>query len=821
MKIQGQNIGTKKDKTFIGIVLGLLLCLFITSIVGKYKKLSNSDSKSQETNATQPINYKGNTFEISVNKDGFDKLSQKRAEALKKGLLFSSKDDLVDADIRIGKEEYACKIRLKGDLLDHLTGDRWSFRVMLKNNKEWNGMNTFSIHNSKARAHTAEWLMHELFKREKIIVPDYDFIKAKLNGVTLGVYAYEHHFENQMLKRNQREIGPILKHNDDAYWDNVQSKLTPFRWIEASHIEIFNKNSLDNPDFKKSADHAIGMLNDFLNENKSVEEIFDVSLMAKYFALLDLSHAWHAQQFTNIRFYLNPTTGKLEPIAYDCFGDHLPNVTPGWEAFGEGFNSRISKSDVYERSNVYRYLLFQSDLFFEKYMSSLDKFTSVEYLNKFKNEITAQLEGRVNFINQDEEYKEVKSGFDKLFAKAKFTQNKIPARQNLSLKAYRVNDAKEEIAIQSFHFFPIKILGFGDEVNMTNALEDPAIIESYNPKIPVQTYILKSSSAIKYIYFNVLGVDKMYKVKLSKNSLPLENIPVVKPDLTSVLNLPFISKFENRITIDAGKHTIEKPIVIPSDFELVISPGTIIEFKNNGNLCSYSPIIAMGTKQNPITFLSTEGLNSGVLISDSKITSRFTNCNFIGLQAYKNLNIATKGAFVVYNSELQMSDCSFRDTKASETISIKNSVAKIDDVQINNSKGTALKSSFSSVQLNNVSIIDCGKNGISFQSGKLNSSNIVIKSSLNKALNYTDNVDVYMFKTALHDCYQSLYVNDHSKVTMVNFWNENIEKGIEVRSASEPHPVVKIDQYNDKNVKQKFLLKQGVSIKVNGKKEKG
>jgi len=106
-------------------------------------------------------------------------------------------------------------------------------------------------------------------------------------------------------------------------------------------------------------------------------------------------------------------------------------------------------------------------------------------------------------------------------------------------------------------------------------------------------------------------------------------------------------------------------------------------------------------------------------------------------------------------------------------------------------------------------------------SGKLEGSELVLRKVLNKAFNFTDNTDVYLFKVDLYDSYQSVYVNDHSKVKIIRFWNQNLEKGIELRSSKDPSPKVDLQQFNHDNVKQLFLIKQGLSLMANGKREKG
>ena len=47
-------------------------------------------------------------------------------------------------------EKIKAKLRLKGDWLDHLKGDQWSFRVETASDKSWNRLKTFSIQNPPA-----------------------------------------------------------------------------------------------------------------------------------------------------------------------------------------------------------------------------------------------------------------------------------------------------------------------------------------------------------------------------------------------------------------------------------------------------------------------------------------------------------------------------------------------------------------------------------------------------------------------------------------------------------------------------------------------
>ena len=73
------------------------------------------------------------TLYINVSFENYQKILVKREEALKIGKLFSSPKDFVSAKINFDGKKHACKIRLKGDLPKHWTGEKISLRVELKN----------------------------------------------------------------------------------------------------------------------------------------------------------------------------------------------------------------------------------------------------------------------------------------------------------------------------------------------------------------------------------------------------------------------------------------------------------------------------------------------------------------------------------------------------------------------------------------------------------------------------------------------------------------------------------------------------------------
>ena len=110
-------------------------------------------------------------------------------------------------------------------------------------------------------------------------------------------------------------------------WENVANFWETGINIEGSFVTT-NEASADITPFKPSkisrdpvlsaqAETAIGQLRAYQLGERKASEVFDIALMGRFYALSDLWAATHGTAWHNMRFYFNPITGLLEPIAYD------------------------------------------------------------------------------------------------------------------------------------------------------------------------------------------------------------------------------------------------------------------------------------------------------------------------------------------------------------------------------------------------------------------------------------------------------------------------------------------------------------------------
>ena len=255
-------------------------------------------------------------------------LSKKRTEAINQGVLFSSRADLVPADIRYQAEVIPVKIRLKGDWLDHLQTNKWSLRVETDEDKPFRGMRRFSLQVPESRNFISEWLFLKILKEEGLISLNYDFLKVDINGESQGIYALEEHISKELIERNQRREGPVLKFNADRFWQTVSQFGGKSRFSSReslvddyyfkSMVEVFQQTKLEqDPVLAELFKVAVNKLQGYREGWLSPSQVFDYEAWSKYLVLADLFGADHGFFWENYRFYYNPVTGLFEPIPFD------------------------------------------------------------------------------------------------------------------------------------------------------------------------------------------------------------------------------------------------------------------------------------------------------------------------------------------------------------------------------------------------------------------------------------------------------------------------------------------------------------------------
>ena len=281
-----------------------------------------------------PYDFAFTHLNLRLSQRALFQLRLKRADALEKQALTTQSWDWVPGVLQVPNGEFPVHMRLKGDFTDHLQGEKWSFRVKLRDGAAWKGMKAFSLQSPATRGFLKEWQFHRVMEEQGFLTTRYDFVRVSLNGTDWGIYALEEHFGKELIERLHRKEGPILKLNEEGYWatrtdDFRQGErfATDYPVYDGMEIQPFQpRTTLSGRKMRGNFKVGQNLFYSWKYGLRPVEEVFDLDQMARYYALVDVFRAYHCLFSHNLRMYYNPMTCRLEPVAYDAYDGTVPIV---------------------------------------------------------------------------------------------------------------------------------------------------------------------------------------------------------------------------------------------------------------------------------------------------------------------------------------------------------------------------------------------------------------------------------------------------------------------------------------------------------------
>ena len=162
-------------------------------------------------------------------------------------------------------------------------------------------MVTFNLQKPDTRGHLREWIYHKMLSSEDLLSPRYEFVILTLNGRGLGFYAIEEHFEKELIESQAKREGPIFKFSEERLWQGLHRSFEDFgknrfplendkeNAYESAPIEAFSVEDYhDNPDLLGQYRRGLELMTSYKRNTGQLEQIFDVNLLGKYLAIIDL-----------------------------------------------------------------------------------------------------------------------------------------------------------------------------------------------------------------------------------------------------------------------------------------------------------------------------------------------------------------------------------------------------------------------------------------------------------------------------------------------------------------------------------------------------
>ncbi|MFP5470299.1 MAG: CotH kinase family protein [Bacteroidia bacterium] len=416
-------------------------------------------------NYAKSISSSPQEIEILVKKKDFKKIEEIREKSIEKGHIINEDSSYVDGKLVYNGDTLKIELRLKGHMLDHVKGEKWSYRIKVKKGKTFLGMKRFTLQHPGTRNYAYEWLYHKLMAHQGIISLNYDFIKVNFNGDNLGIYAVEEHFAQELAERNNRPNGPFMRFNPENYWEGRYTRdILKMRFHEeySSYISSFpefydRKNTRNDSTLLNAYLKAQNLLEQFKRNELKTSEVFDVELMAKFHAVIDLIGGHHSLDWSDVKYYFNPETNKIEPVAYESVSAFETKKLCGSFQF-----FTLEK----EALPVFHQQLFSDTTFFKAYIQEVERISDESYLKVFLKIYEEQLNEKLSVLYSEFPYKDFTT--DIYFKNQKIIKKMLaePKPFNAFLQRYDTTNNTITVALGSVSAFPYKVVSIscGSEI---------------------------------------------------------------------------------------------------------------------------------------------------------------------------------------------------------------------------------------------------------------------------------------------------------------------------------------------------------------------
>lgn len=805
--------------------------------------------------------YKEAPLAIILDTAQYLKILDKRKEAFRYGILQTEDKDRVKGIVFGDGKMMKAKLRLKGDWLDHLKGNKWSFRIKMRKGNAWNRLREFSVQTPEARNYLWEWVAHQFCQKADILTTRYGFTPLVLNNTNRGFYAWEEHFVKQLLEWRKRREGPIIKFSEEAFWQwnrqkaalkQGESSNLPF--LEASVIKPFKSGKIiDNPVLYAQFINAQKLMQQYRSHERPPAEIFDIDKLAAHYAMLDLNQARHGMAWHNHRYYFNPMLCKLEPIAYDGYADYTHPKTGIENNFA--WNALTNREAINEGQYMMDTLLLDT-VFSEKYLNYLEKFSNADFISSTMAGLMPEIETYDSLINLEFEsihfdtsyYRRSAESIRNYLPRLRDRIEKIQHESDFSFKVrtkhysdttifektpeFYVNAYKEEVMDDSlrlsvFNYTQRKIiiLGTGPKKKYVQSfqLPEPALPAYHGDTI--RELEMETDTGANFLFFMVDGHFETFVVPIIHWPYPRGITP--QQELMEKVNLdnPLVfDRLEGKdLYIRKDSIHIDFPVVIPEGYRVHFDAGTKLDFTNSALFLSYSPVFMEGSEKQPVVITSSDFSANGFTILQAKERSKLKHVVFENMNTLDLKGWTLTGALTFYESGVDIENTTFYRNQCEDALNIVRSDFHLDHSVFDHIYGDAFDSDFSTGLVSNTVFTNIGNDAIDFSGSQITIKNTRIKEVADKGISGGEDSHLKVENTTITNANIGLASKDLSVVEVSNSNIIDCNYGLVLlQKKPEYGPATVVLRHTTITRPQtEMLIETGSKVEIDGKVVKG
>jgi hypothetical protein len=666
------------------------------------------------------------------------KVYAKREAALKRGRLIQGEDDFVKAEIRAEGKTVPVKMRLKGDWNDHLAGRKWSFRIHVRNGEQLFGLRKFSIQNPRTRGYQSELMYFEALKTYDIMSPRYSFVNVTLNGEPMGIMALEEFFTKELLERNRRREGVIVRFDESLVWDSEDGLSNEgvgwhgaFDYFSNAVIDgIGSGQIMESPALSQQYAVAVGLLRGFINKQLKASDVFDAEQIGRFLAVSDMFGSWHAIAWTNMRFYLNPVTLRLEPIAYDA------TLQKHFAGSASIINDEPLILQIMQDPAVLA--IYQKTL--AELSVMLKSGDLVASLREKEAEHLPVLQSEFRLVGN--------FPLDYLQPRVEALQERFGASSDsLEDEFFLLWDPEQTAYSKLAH---VRVLGRGDgrQLEISNAIPKKVLVTGVHwvdavsgerralpgIELPLTLPARGIGDLAESWYF---GLDQEPEgdgwfvevtARLSMRSweqkipgylsyLPLAHSPVPVSSIAEQLQVHTFLQHDaatGDLVIPEGTWSVTEALVTPPGVALVVKAGATLQFSETAVAILHGALRIEGKMDAPVVFEGAAGdfgRWSGLIVLEADKPSEISHWLVRNTTGVKLPGWSLTGGINFYKSDVRISDSSFLDSHGEDALNIIHSDFVIDSTEIRGTASDAFDADFSNGTVSGSRFSAIGKAG--------------------------------------------------------------------------------------------------------------
>lgn len=770
------------------------------------------------------------TLQLILNDKDLQELAAKRNDALAQGFLTSKHKQQLPALLNVKGRRMNASVRLRGNQPDHLSGNKWSLKINLKQGVRFNGMRRFSLQAPYTRSFQSEAIIADAMRSVGVLAPRISYVNLVLNGDRIGIMQMTEEFDTPLLETQGRRSGPLLQLDDSHTWEMVRTTEQYAR--NSNSGERFDKRawwnlysswrSADPKAYGKYSkrkkredlDAALSQWMAFTGNRVEPSEVFDIDAFVDFYIMCEYFSAHNMAQWLNARLHFNTLTARFEPIAYDADlnfkpvrGTPLTCLNPRNElartlmqdrAFASQWVKRISELDkkissaefadfIATRDKIYRSILAVDYPWLQEFDFSMAEWQCQRLcglnITDFAVPVTGSKplpEASTIPLNELPPVVKVYSGTDE---RGSFLtlQNRINADVvvNSLMYANRINEQlipltgrnkdQSKTAIQ----LPVTLKSVRARSTTTQSTAGTRI------EIPDTTLTDDDSLSLQ---INIKGLGTQHTT-LEPLPLPQHSaIPQPVPVDILLQRYSFLTLHESgmMLQIASGIWQIDELVILPRDIALVINAGTQLLFAPDAGLVLNGDLTVSGTTSAPVLLDATDKASGwyGIFSHgvDSRISIKHTTIN--ATRGFQMPGWRQLAGLLFHRANVELENLTVTNSCAEDAINLIRSKVKINHVKVRNSCSDAIDIDASAGKLSNLDLQQAGGDLLDVSDSTVSLTGSVFTGAGDKAISVGEASDVEITGVEISDSSTGLAVKDFSDVQINNAQLTSLDTGL-------------------------------------------